>query len=67
MKTVQFKGESCAVEDWANYITMDDDGGVWVWESQPHKDYADGCYFCLVGNREYLKTFHVFDPNYKEI
>lgn len=63
MKYVHFKEQRLAVETWANYITMDGTGHIWAWEAQPYFVVEDGCYYCLVGQREYITSVIVEDKN----
>lgn len=57
MKTVNFLGQDWEVPEWAEWITQDSDGGVFVWEHQPKpmKSRA-GAYYAHTGKFECIDS-----------
>ena len=62
-KRVSFKSNDYFVEEWVRFITLDDDGSVWVWQNKPFKH--DGVYSCLLGDREWIDM--ISDENCVEV
>ncbi len=63
MRKVMFKGTEYTVESWAQYIAMDDDGEVYMYENEPKynevmKVWLPGFGECKnLGNVNCLKIF----------
>lgn len=52
MKTVNFLGQNWKVPDWANYITQDCDGSIWVWDHEPTFNDGDWLPVRMYSERE---------------
>ena len=37
MKNIVYMGQEYEVEDWVNYVAMDEDGEIWGYESEPEE------------------------------
>ena len=61
MKTIEFQGAEYQVQDWVNWVAMDDDGELYGYENKPYK--TDGEWFPQKGGRTTL--IHSIEPDHE--